>query len=44
MASTIPIPNKLISYGKSSYVNAYFKLMHDKIVELEKRVEALENP
>lgn len=44
MASELPIPAKLIQYTEDPKLTAYFKQLHDKIEEFERRIEALENP
>ena len=44
MASELPIPAKLTQYYDDPKVTAYFKQLHDKIEEFERRIEALENP
>jgi len=40
----LQIPAKLYKYSPESQINNYFKMLHDKIVELNERVKELENP
>lgn len=43
-SNILPIPDKLVKFSKENNINNYFKQLHDKIVELENRIIALENP
>lgn len=40
----LPIPQKLTQFSEDLNVTNYFKQLHDKIVELNDRVNNLENP
>lgn len=43
-ATYLPLPSPLNQYSDNNRVTNYFKQMHEKIVELQNRIEALENP
>lgn len=40
---TLPMPAKLPTFVNRTDGNQYFKLLHDKIVEMDARITALEN-